>query len=103
MTVDLIYRVSTKELALRQGEILTGVVQYKPKVDSIITPESSSIPFEAIIHPYAIIVAYVCDRFLHIKLYQFKRSLLPIPLDYIYKAWLALITFPKDRVTIAEF
>lgn len=61
MTVDLIYRVSLDELALRQGEILTGVVQYKPKVDSLTTPEASSIPFEKIIHPYAIIVTQDCD------------------------------------------
>lgn len=61
MTVNLIYKVSTKELALRQGEILTGVVQYKPKIDGITTPESNSIPFEAIIHPYAIILSQDCD------------------------------------------
>ncbi len=61
MSVDLIYRISTKELALRQGEILTGVVQYKPEIASITTPESTYIPFKGIIHPYAIIVSQDCD------------------------------------------
>lgn len=61
MSVDLIYRASTRESALRQGEILTGVVQYKPKIENITTPESSSIPFQEIIHPYAIVVSQDCD------------------------------------------
>lgn len=61
MSVDLMYTVSTKGSALRQGEILTGVVQYKPKIDSITTPESNSIPFEKVIHPYAIVVSQDCD------------------------------------------
>jgi len=61
MSADLIYRASTRESALRQGEMLTGVVQYKPQIDNITTPESSSIPFQEIIHPYAIIVSQDCD------------------------------------------
>lgn len=61
MSVDLIYRASTRKSALRQGEILTGVVQYKPQIGNITTPESSSIPFQSIIHPYAIIVSQDCD------------------------------------------
>ncbi|MGB3691337.1 MAG: hypothetical protein WBG70_04055 [Spirulinaceae cyanobacterium] len=61
MSADLIYRVSTKESALRQGEILTGVVQYKPKIDQINTSGSSNIPFQKIVHPYAIIVSQDCD------------------------------------------
>lgn len=61
MSGDLIYKASTSESALRQGEILTGVVQYKPQIDNISAPESNSIPFQKIIHPYAIIVTQDCD------------------------------------------
>ncbi|MEC4990316.1 MAG: hypothetical protein SAJ37_16415 [Oscillatoria sp. PMC 1068.18] len=61
MSVDLIYRASTKEYALRQGEIVTGVVQYKPKLDNTTAPDSISIPFQKIVHPYSIIVSQDCD------------------------------------------
>ncbi|MGC9525906.1 MAG: hypothetical protein ACP5D7_10250 [Limnospira sp.] len=60
MPVDLMYRVSADE-ALRQGEILTGVVQYKPQINGSTNPEPDSIPFQKVVHPYAIIVSQDCD------------------------------------------
>lgn len=48
-----IYRASDRVSSLRQGEIVSGVVQYKPVIDEI-PEESQELSFTPIIHPYAI-------------------------------------------------
>ncbi|RUT10243.1 hypothetical protein DSM106972_007380 [Dulcicalothrix desertica PCC 7102] len=60
MPQNLIYRASGEKEALRQGEILTGVVEFKPIV---VRPNSTleDIKFEQILHPYAVIVSQDCD------------------------------------------
>ena len=60
MPKSLIYRASTEKEAFRQGEILTGVVQYKP-VPEESSAELAEAKFKPIIHPYAIIVTQDCD------------------------------------------
>ena len=59
MPENLIYRASDEKEALRQGEILTGVVQFKPIPELNSTLEN--INFEPIVHLYAIIVSQDCD------------------------------------------
>lgn len=66
MSKPLIYRASNDKEALRQGEILTGVIQIKP-VASESSPNLAQIQylaqiqFKPIVHPYAIIVTQNCD------------------------------------------
>jgi hypothetical protein len=55
-----IYQTSDKGSSLRQGEIVTGVVQYNPVIDEI-PKELQELSFTAIIHPYAIVVTQDCD------------------------------------------
>lgn len=55
-----IYQASDKGSSLRQGEIVTGVVQYHPVIDEI-QEESQELPFIPIIHPYAIVITQDCD------------------------------------------
>lgn len=55
-----IYQASSKSSSLRQGEILTGVVQYNPVINAM-PEESQDLSFMPIIHPYAIIVTQDCD------------------------------------------
>jgi hypothetical protein len=58
MSKHPIYQPSIKKSSLRQGEILTNVVQYCPVVTDISDQEVS---FTRIIHPYAIVVTQDCD------------------------------------------
>jgi len=60
MEERLIYQPSKKDFSLRQGEILTGVVQYNPVIEQI-SLELQELPFTPISHPYAIIVTQDCD------------------------------------------
>jgi len=66
MSKPLIYRASNDKEALRQGEILTGLIQVKP-VASESSPNFDQIQyfdqiqFKPIVHPYAIIVTQNCD------------------------------------------
>jgi hypothetical protein len=66
MSKPLIYRASNDKEALRQGEILTGLIQVKP-VASESSPNLDQIQyfdqiqFKPIVHPYAIIVTQNCD------------------------------------------
>jgi hypothetical protein len=60
MSKPLIYRASNDKEALRQGEILTGLIQVKP-VASESSPNLDQIQFKRIVHPYAIIVTQNCD------------------------------------------
>lgn len=55
MPKSLIYRASDEKEALRQGEILTGVIQFRPVPDES-SPEPEKTQFKPIIHPYTIIV-----------------------------------------------
>jgi hypothetical protein len=55
-----IYQVSDKNSSLRQGEILTSVVQYNPVVNEI-TNEFQELSFTPVIHPYAIVITQDCD------------------------------------------
>lgn len=55
-----IYQASDKGSSLRQGEIVTGVVQYNPVIDEI-PKELQDLPFTPIIHPYAIVITQDCD------------------------------------------
>ncbi|MCF4967852.1 hypothetical protein [Nostoc sp. CMAA1605] len=60
MPKHLIYRASRKREALRQGEILTGVIQFQ----AILGNSSSDIEnakFRPIVHPYGIIITQDCD------------------------------------------
>lgn len=55
-----IYQASGKDSSLRQGEIVTGVVQFNPVINKI--PEAlQELPFTPIIHPYAIVITQDCD------------------------------------------
>lgn len=60
MRKQAIYQPSVKNTSLRQGEILTGVVQYNP-VASELSLELEELSFEPIIHPYAIVITQDCD------------------------------------------
>lgn len=60
MSKPLIYRASDDKEALRQGEILTGLIQFKP-VPSESSPNLDQTQFKPIVHPYAIIVTQNCD------------------------------------------
>jgi len=60
MPKSLIYRASDEKEALRQGEILTGVIQYRP-VPEESSPDPEKTQFKPIIHPYTIIVSQDCD------------------------------------------
>lgn len=60
MRKQAIYQPSIENASLRQGEILTDVVQYNP-VASELSRESEELSFEPVIHPYAIIVTQDCD------------------------------------------
>lgn len=55
-----IYQASHKGSSLRQGEILTGVVQYKPVISEVLH-EEQELSFDAVLHPYAIVVTQDCD------------------------------------------
>lgn len=55
-----IYQASNKNSSLRQGEILTGVVQYNPVINTI-PEEFENLSFTAIVHPYAIVITQDCD------------------------------------------
>jgi len=60
MPESVIYRASDAKEALRQGELLTGVIHFKP------VPDKSSLNidqtlFKPILHPYAIIVHQDCE------------------------------------------
>lgn len=58
-----IYQASDKCSSLRQGEILTGVVQYNPVIDEIPLEleELQELSFTPVLHPYAIVVTQDCD------------------------------------------
>jgi hypothetical protein len=60
MKKQAIYRRSIKKNPLRQGEILTNVIQYNP-VAGEISKNSDDLSFTSIIHPYAIVVTQDCD------------------------------------------
>ena len=60
MEVWAIYQASHKNSSLRQGEILTGVVQYKPVINELLQ-DNQELSFDAIVHPYAIVVTQDCD------------------------------------------
>jgi hypothetical protein len=55
-----VLRSKKNNSALRQGEILTGVIQYKPVINQL-SKQTEELSFETIIHPYAIIVTQDCD------------------------------------------
>lgn len=55
-----VYRASDKKMALRQGEILSGVIQIKPIPDQS-SSSLESISYEPIVHPYVIIVTQDCE------------------------------------------
>jgi hypothetical protein len=54
------YQPSINNNPLRQGEILTNLVQYNPVVSEL-SLEGEELSFEPIIHPYAIVVTQDCD------------------------------------------
>lgn len=60
MEERVIYQASDKGSSLRQGEILTGVVQYNPVINEL-PKEFQDLPFTPIIHPYAIVITQDCD------------------------------------------
>lgn len=60
MEERVIYQASHKGSSLRQGEILTGVIQYKPVVSELLQ-EEQELSFNAVLHPYAIVVTQDCD------------------------------------------
>jgi hypothetical protein len=60
MRTQPIYQPSVKNISLRQGEILTNVVQYFPVSSE--EPQVLGEPsFDVIVHPYAIVVTQDCD------------------------------------------
>jgi hypothetical protein len=60
MRTQPIYQSSIRNAALRQGEILTNVVQYYP-VGSEGSDNSEQVSFKRIVHPYAIVATQDCD------------------------------------------
>jgi hypothetical protein len=60
MCKPLIYRASNDKEALRQGEILTGIIHFKPVPDES-SPDLEKTQFKPIVYPYAIIVTQDCD------------------------------------------
>ncbi|MCU0550128.1 MAG: hypothetical protein MUC48_12330 [Leptolyngbya sp. Prado105] len=60
MIKQAIYQPSIKGSSLRQGEILTNVVQYNPVVSEL-SREVEELSFKQVIHPYAIVVTQDCD------------------------------------------
>jgi len=52
-----IYQASGQDSSLRQGEILTNVIQYNP----VLSQDAEELTFERVIHPYAIIITQDCD------------------------------------------
>ena len=56
----IIYKASDRNSSLRQGEILTGVIQYKPIMDEI-PKEFQELSFIPIKHPYVIVITQDCD------------------------------------------
>jgi len=61
MDKPLIYRASNTNEALRQGEILAGVIRYKPIPDESTDGSFVINSFQPIIYPYTIIVSQDCD------------------------------------------
>jgi len=55
MAERIIYKKASGETALRQGEILTNVIQYKP-IASEISLNSSDFSFDVLPHPFVIVV-----------------------------------------------
>jgi hypothetical protein len=55
-----IYQASNNSSSLRQGEILTGVIQYKPVVSELLQ-EDRELSFDPVLHPYSIVVTQDCD------------------------------------------
>ncbi|MDF5724187.1 MAG: hypothetical protein PUP91_27720 [Rhizonema sp. PD37] len=60
MPEKLIYRASNETEAIRQGEILTGVIQLKPILGES-SPNFENVDLERKIHPYVIVVSQDCD------------------------------------------
>jgi hypothetical protein len=60
MEERIIYQASDKGSSLRQGEILTGVIQYRPVISELLQ-EEQELSFDAVLHPYAIVVTQDCD------------------------------------------
>jgi hypothetical protein len=60
MADQIIYKKSSERSALRQGEILTDVIQYNP-VASDLSQESEDLAFDPILHPVVIVVSQDCD------------------------------------------
>lgn len=54
-----IYQASNKGSSLRQGEILTGVIQYKPVLSELL--QEQELSFNTVFHPYTIVVTQDCD------------------------------------------
>lgn len=55
------YDISVRDSALRQGEFLTGIIQYKPIITDGSQFENDDIKLEKIIHPYVIVTTQDCD------------------------------------------
>ncbi|MEB3249047.1 MAG: hypothetical protein VKK07_06855 [Merismopediaceae bacterium] len=60
MEERVIYLASDKDSSLRQGEIVTGVIQYTPVIDEM-TKELQELSFTPVICPYAIVITQDCD------------------------------------------
>lgn len=60
MSDHIIYKKSIEGSALRQGEILTDVIQYNP-VASDLSQESEDVAFDLILHLFVIVVSQDCD------------------------------------------
>jgi hypothetical protein len=58
MKEHFMYLRSEQKSSLRQGEILTGVVQYNPIIDKTSQEE---LQFTPVVHPYAIVITQDCD------------------------------------------
>jgi hypothetical protein len=56
---ERIYERSSPDVALRQGEILTNIIQLRVNLRSFQAGEEPSV--DAVVHPYALIVTQDCD------------------------------------------
>lgn len=82
MKEQAIYQPSVKNTSLRQGEILTDVVQYNPATGELLR-EAEELPYKRIIHPYAIVVTQDCDLDWDYRARQSDNAQLPKLLNSI--------------------
>lgn len=81
MSLHPIYQISLRDSAIRQGEILTEVVQLEPDLDQASIFDIDQPSFKKIIHPYAVVISQDC----HLDWDYVARSAIKLNSDNVYK------------------